>query len=169
MALIRKSSRWIVIVAALVYFNPSTALATAFLSNRTLTPQVPNESSNISMTINGDFSSTGHNFLSAPSVTLIGDTLSINVFTSGCQAVCLAVLDGFMINAQVGELAAGTYNDMISIFENGELVDTLEGSFTVVPEPSTALLLALGLNGLVIAKRNKTHRVHLPPRAPLGI
>jgi len=120
---------------ALLCLNAPSAIAGAILENQTVMPLNPAENDVISIDIDGYFFTSGHDLIGVPGVMVIGNEISISIASTGCPDICATVLTPFSQTALIGPLSAGTYNDTISIYENGELVDTLEGSFNVDPAP----------------------------------
>ena len=82
-----------------------------------------------------------------------GTNISLDIFAYSPGGTPDEVITPFSSTACFGPLADGLYRDSINLYVDGELVDTLTGSFVVpIPEPTSMLILALG-STLILARR----------------
>jgi len=70
-----------------------------------------------------------------------GDNLSLDIYYDYGN---LAIMTKWTYSRDIGTLAAGTYNLVVTNMKNYYTINSKYMTFEVVPEPSTVLLLALG-------------------------
>lgn len=67
----------------------------------------------------------------------------------------------------IGPLDSGVYNLTVNTYNNpggiGELVDSSQTDFTVIPEPASGLLLTLGSGGILFYRRARQRRKEAIP------
>ena len=93
-------------------------------------------------------------FLTQPTTTqLVGNDFSIDIFA---QSDLLATPDQESVLVTLGTLSPGTYNYEVNL--STVLIDQtpIEGSFTVVPEPSSLSLVAMLSVGFGLVRRRQS-------------
>lgn len=78
-----------------------------------------------------------------------GNILQLDIFL---RLGFFDVMTGWSYRKDIGTLPLGTYNLTVRTFESTINTDTYLTTFEVVPEPSTILLLALGIFGIRFKK-----------------
>lgn len=95
-------------------------------------------------------------YLVSPTVVdIFGNSISVDVYADvTCKGICPTVVDNLTEIVPLGTFSPGTYDFSVTSYHVGG--DTVvNGSFTVVPEPSTALLLRFGLVALAAGRRRR--------------
>ena len=83
-----------------------------------------------------------------------GTNISLDIFAYSPGGTPDEVITPFNATACFGPLADGLYRDTINLYVDGELVDTLTGSFNVpIPEPATVAMLVM--TGAMMARRRR--------------
>ncbi len=124
---------WGVLIAIAICLLGPAARAGVFVNDREVVPATPIATDIISIVIDGYFHDSGHTIQGAPYVTVNGNSVSIEVDTLGCPLyLCFTIIVPFSITAVIGSLTSGSYEDTIRIYEDGLLVETLQGSFDVL-------------------------------------
>ena len=99
-------------------------------------------------------SDTSEIFLTQPTTTqLVGNDFSIDIFA---QSGLLETPDQESVLVPLGSLSPGTYNYEVNL--STVLIDQtpIEGSFTVVPEPSSLSLVAMLSVGFALVRRRQS-------------
>ena len=161
----------VLVLGGLLAMGPAPASALPILSARMVLPPTPGPADFVRIAIRGEFPSTGYHILTPPHVALGGMEVAIDLFAFGPPpgTIVLPVIVPFTVTADIGPLHPGTYADVSTLVVDGQPVSALRGSFAVVPEPGTALLVAAGLAALGGARRWRGHqRRSAPPPARRG-
>lgn len=148
-----------IILALLVYLS-AASLGSVVITDITVTPQNPTIVDNIFVSVDGgigyidDIEMTGHNF------QIDGATIYFDIYflDSSQGGISLPITGDWNVTEPIGLLQANTYSVVsrawLADIESPvyDLKDSYSTDFTVIPEPMTLSLLALG--GLLIRKRH---------------
>ena len=122
----------------------------------------------LSFDVTGFFASDGYTFDLPHDLTINGSNITLDIFANSPTGTPDQVITPFSTSAFFGPLNNGFYRDTINLYVDGELVDTLTGSFNVpIPEPGTVMLLLLG-SAAVLGRRRSWARAHNEVRHDLS-
>jgi len=139
--------RKIVIVLTLtiiIYFSTSAVATTAWIVTVDMSPQEPLETDIITFDIAGQASSWPSE-VGYDEFTQNGMSLQLDLYV---DMGSLTMISDWTYEKQIGTLSAGTYSLEVRAFDNYD--NTLQYTypdpvyFTVVPEPTTVVLLGIG-------------------------
>jgi hypothetical protein len=83
----------------------------------------------------------------------VGTSLQLDIFL---DVGVFQVITPWSHSEDIGTLPVGLYELTVQTLEQGVVTDTYSTSFEVVPEPTTILLLGLGVIGIRISKRTSS-------------
>ena len=133
-----------------VILLPKTASALAI----TINPEEPTTSDFIIAEIEGVFSTPGFEIPADPIVEILGNAIEIDVSAFSLPGDWAQVITPFIVEADIGNLAAGEYQATAYLHIDGMLIESGATSFSVVPVPAAVWLFGSGLLGLIgVAKR----------------
>ena len=102
--------------------------------------------------VSGIFGSDGYALDLPHDLTINGSNVTLDIFAHSPGGTPDEAITPFSTSAFFGPLNNGLYRDTINLYVDGELVDTLTGSFRVpIPEPGTVMMLVVG--GAMLMRR----------------
>jgi hypothetical protein len=134
-----------------VILPPNTASALTV----TINPEEPTTSDFIIAEIAGSFPTPGYEIPADPIVEILGNAIEIDVFAFSLPGIWPQVVTPFIVEADIGNLAAGQYPATAYLNIDGMLVDSGFTHFNVVPVPAAVWLFGSGLLGLIGVARRK--------------
>jgi hypothetical protein len=143
----------ILVVASFVALAP-TAAATMFIADVSLSPDPPLALEPFALQVDFSYSSSCDILSGGGTPTTAPGSVTVDYFFSSSGDLC-QILDPpapYQDEVPIDPLPVGDYTFTVNL--SGGLkpvVQVYTGQFTVVPEPSVALLVASGLLGLAIA------------------
>ena len=138
-----------------VILPPKTASAYT-ITTITINPETPTTSDFIIADIAGKFSSPGFRIRGNPIVEILETSIEIEVSAHSLPGIWAAVITPFIVEADIGYLAAGQYQATAYLNIDDMLVDSGETQFSVVPVPAAVWLFGSGLVGLIGIARSKS-------------
>jgi hypothetical protein len=159
------------LVTLLVVALPSWAFATP-ISVGVLPPN-PSESDSISLQTTLTWGTSGYSVFDSLTISTGPFDLLIQIFVSSPapDEIVLQVVTYEDLVSPLGLLPAGTYSYTVNEIDVQRgtgfqtLAGSLSGTFSVIPEPSSSVLVLLGLCGLAIGRSVKRRRRAATARA----
>jgi hypothetical protein len=118
-----------------------------------LSPEVPTEHDAVSIRAYGEVGSSSW-YIQLADTVISGRDIMMEIYFQD-SGVGVPAITPWMHTEDVGNLAVGTYSLTVKTYQNSSLADSYASSFSVVPEPSTMGLTALG-GAVLYARRRRT-------------